>query len=136
VKKQIAAAVLFGLMVGLLPAGIGVAAESPHTKCDPSGDTCISVKRIEGVRRLRIGMLFRYVRRHDVCVMKVEPRRGQQTCHTYRARRLFSGLFGSSVAWREHYPFEGRGVYRASWWSDGNPWGALKFRVRAPRSSG
>ena len=74
-------------------------------------------------------MLFRYVPRHDVCVRKIEPWRGDRTCHTYRVRRLPGGGFGSSVAWRENYPFEGRGVYRASWWSDGQSWGALKFRV-------
>jgi hypothetical protein len=129
VKKMVVAALFMGLVAGLPSAG-AIAGEFPHTNCDPSGDSCISVRKIDGVRRLRIGMLFRYVRRHDVCVRKVEPQRGDQTCHTYRARRLHGGLFGSSVDWRENYPFEGRGVYRASWWADGNPWGALKFRVR------
>jgi hypothetical protein len=128
VKRLIIATLLVGLVAGLFSA-TAAAEEFPHTRCDPSGDSCISVRKIDGVRRLRIGMLFRYVPRHEVCVRKVEPRRGERTCHTYRARRLPSGLFGSSVDWRAHYPFEGRGVYRASWWADGHPWGALKFRV-------
>jgi hypothetical protein len=122
--------VVVALLVGLLPTGWSATArEFPDTRCDRSGDGCISVKRIDGVRKLRIVMLFRYVPRHEVCVRKVEPQRGDRTCHTYRARRLFGGGFGSSVAWREHYPFEGRGIYRASWWSDGQSWGALQFRV-------
>ena len=126
-RKMLVAALLVGLVsTGLMPAAAG---GFPHTRCDPSGDACISVKRIDGVRRLRILMLFRYVPRHDVCVRKIEPRRGDRTCHTYRVRRLPGGVFGSSVAWRDNYPFEGRGVYRASWWSDGQSWGALKFRV-------
>lgn len=129
-RKLVAAAALVGLVAGLLSSGVALGEEFPNTRCDPSGDSCISVKRINGVRRLRIGMLFRYVPRHDVCVRKVEPRRGDRTCHTFRARRLPSGLFGSSVVWRDHYPFEGRGVYRVSWFSGGQPWGALKFRVR------
>jgi len=129
VTKVVVAVLLAGMVAGLLSTP-AVAGEFPHTRCDPSGDSCISVRKIDGVRRLRVGMLFRYVRRHEVCIRKVEPQRGDQTCHTFRARRLHGGIFGSSVDWRENYPFEGRGVYRASWWSDGNPWGALKFRVR------
>lgn len=111
----------------VLPVGVAGANHFPHTRCDPSGDSCVSVKKINGVRMLRLGLLFRYFPRHDVCVKGPD---GGRTCHTYRTRKLPSGLWGSSIDWREHFPFQGRGTYRVVWRAQGHAVGFLKFHVR------
>jgi hypothetical protein len=125
-KKALVVATVFVISTTVLPAGSAGATHFPHTRCDISGDSCVSVRRINGVRRLRLLLLFRYFPKHEVCVKGPE---GDRTCHTYRTRRLFGGGWGSTIAWREHYPFEGRGVYRVVWRSHGQPVGSLKFHV-------
>jgi hypothetical protein len=110
----------------VLPARTAGASHFPHTKCASSGDYCVSVKKIDGVRKSRVGML-RYFRRHEVCV---KGPTGERTCHTYRTRRLFNGAWGSSIDWREHYPFEGHGVYRVAWRSRDRTFATLRFHTR------
>jgi hypothetical protein len=97
----------------------------PHTWCSPSGDYCVSVKKVDGVRRLRLGMLAEYYREHEVCVRGPEDVR---TCHAYRTRR-FGELWGSSVDWRKHYPFQGPGIYRVEWRTEFGRLTSLKFQT-------
>lgn len=111
----------------VLPVGVAGANHLPHTRCDPSGDTCVSVKKIDGVRRLRLGMLFKYFPKHQVCVKGPDDER---TCVGFRTRRLNNGLWGSSVDWRAHYPFGGRGIYRVVWRTQGRFFTSLRFHVR------
>ena len=123
-KKLIVIAVVVVLSATVFPAGFAAATHFPHTRCSSSGDYCVSVKRVEGVRRLRLKMLFRYFPRHEVCVKGPEDIR---TCHTYRTRKMSDGLWGSTIDWREHYPFQGRGVYRVAWQTESGPLSRLKF---------
>jgi hypothetical protein len=123
--KVIAGVLALVLVASTFPAGVAGASEFPHTKCDPSGDSCVSVRKIKGVRMLRLVMLFRYVKKHQVCV---KGPHGKRTCHTYRTRK-FNGWWGSSINWRKSFPFEGPGVYRVTWHAPSS-WGSLKFRVR------
>jgi hypothetical protein len=125
-KRPTALAIALIVGAAVLAPGSAGATHFPHTRCDPSGDTCVSVKKINGVRLLRLGMLFKYFKKHEVCVKGPgEPR----TCNNYRSRRLSSGLWGSSVDWREHYPFLGPGLYRVAWRAQGHAVGWLKFHV-------
>jgi hypothetical protein len=125
-KKALVVAAVLVMSATLIPAGSAGATHFPHTKCDISDDSCVSVKRINGVRRLRLLLLFRYFPKHEVCVKAPE---GERTCHTYRTRRLYGGGWGSTIAWRKHYPFEGRGIYRVVWRTQGTPVGTLRFHV-------
>jgi hypothetical protein len=125
-RKLTIVALAIAVSATVLPAGSAGASHFPHTRCDPSGDSCVSVKKIDGVRILRLGLLFRYFPRHDVCVKGPADER---TCHTYRTRRLHGGTWGSSIDWRANYPFEGDGIYKVSWRVDGSSIGALKFHV-------
>jgi hypothetical protein len=124
VKRLIAIAVVLGAT--LIPAGSAGATHFPHTKCSSSGDYCVSVKRINGVRRLRLGMLARYVVKHQVCVNG--PGAAPRTCRTYRTRKI-GGLWGSSIDWRKRFPFLGKGVYRVVWRTDFGPLASLRFHV-------
>ncbi|HWC71344.1 MAG TPA: hypothetical protein VG993_09310 [Actinomycetota bacterium] len=114
-----------------LLTGSASASHFPHTKCSPSGDYCVSVKKIDGVRRLRLAMLFKYFPKHEVCVRKKGA--DQRTCHTYRTRRI-GGLWGSSIDWRQQFPFEGRGVYRVSWRAQSRWLTSLTFHTGSPES--
>ena len=125
-KRTTVLVLAIAVTVTMLPAGSAGASHYPHTKCSSSGDYCVSVKKIDGVRRLRLAMLFKYFRRHEVCVKGPED---VKTCHTYRTRRLASGLWGSSIDWRANYPFQGDGRYRVSWRTRSGPLTALKFHV-------
>lgn len=129
-RKLTVIAIAVVLASTLLPVGVAGANHSPHTRCDPSGDSCISVKKINGVRRLRLGMLFRYFPKHMVCVKGPS---GERTCHSYRTRKI-RGLWGSSIDWRKNYPFDGRGIYRVAWRNEFGPHGSLKFHVRGGTS--
>jgi len=115
------------VVLTVVPAGSATATHFPHTKCSPSGDYCVSVKKINGVRRLRLGMLFKYFPKHEICVKKRGAASG--TCHTYRTRKGSSGLWSSSIDWRKNYPFQGRGVYRVVWRTDSGPLTSLRFHV-------
>ena len=125
-KKLIVFALAIVVSATLLPAATAGASHFPDTKCSSSGDYCVSVKKVNGVRRLRLGMLFEYFPQHDVCV---KGPGGERTCHTYRTRKI-GGLWGSSIDWRENYPFQGRGTYRVAWRSESGPLAALRFHVR------
>ena len=67
-KKLIVFALAIVVSATLLPTATAGASHFPDTKCSSSGDYCVSVKKINGVRRLRLGMLFEYFPKHDVCV--------------------------------------------------------------------
>jgi hypothetical protein len=132
VRRTAAVIVAFVFAAAILPTGVAGATHHPHTKCSPSGDYCVSVKKIDGVRMLRLGMLFKYFPKHEVCVKQKGA--DERTCITYRTRKLSSGLWGSSVDWREHYPFEGRGVYRVAWRAQSRWLTSLTFHTGSPES--
>lgn len=124
-KKGTIVALALLVTATLFPINSAVADHFQDTKCASSGDSCISVRKVDGIRRLRLGMLSRYFPRHEVCVKGPNDDR---TCNTYRTRKL-GGAWGSSVDWRENYPFEGRGIYVVKWRSSFGPIGFLKFHV-------
>lgn len=104
-------ALLATLAVVAGPAGPAAADHLPLDACSPSGDVCKSVRRVDGVRRLRIMLAADYFERFRLCVTGPS---GSPTCHTYRIRDL-GATFGSSIAWRANFPFEGRGDYKVVW---------------------
>jgi len=103
------------------------ASRLPLDACSPSGDVCKSVRRVDGVRRLRIMLAADYFERFRLCVTGPDA---SPTCHTYRIRDL-GATFGSSIAWRANFPFEGRGDYKVVWKFIGGGWigRALGFHV-------
>jgi hypothetical protein len=69
------------------------------------------VRKVDGVCRLRIGLAAKFFERHRLCVTGPED---EPTCHTYRIRDL-GATFGSTIAWRKNFPFEGEGAYTVVW---------------------
>lgn len=118
---------LIVLTVVAAPTGAASAGHLPLDTCSPSGDVCKSVRRVDGVRRLRIMLAADYFERFRLCVTGPED---SPTCHTYRIRDL-GATFGSSIAWRANFPFEGPGDYKVVWKFIGGGWigRALGFHV-------
>lgn len=96
------------MMLSAAPASAG---HHPSEACSPSGDVCKSVKKVDGVRRLRIALAAEYFERYRLCVTGPDD---MASCHTYRIRDL-GATFGSSIAWRANFPFEGPGAYTVAW---------------------
>jgi hypothetical protein len=109
--RRIVTAVTLVLVIGALSAGPAAADHLPLEACSPSGDVCKSVRKVDGVRRLRIGLAAKFFARYRLCV--TGPDRAT-TCHRYRIRERGSS-FGSSIAFRAHFPFAGPGAYRVVW---------------------
>ncbi|MGZ8580901.1 MAG: hypothetical protein ACXWW9_06420 [Actinomycetota bacterium] len=103
------------LMTASLTLALTVAPASaqhlPSEACSPSGDVCRSVRKVDGVRRLRIFLAAEYFERYRLCVTGPDD---TASCHTYRIRDL-GATFGSSIAWRANFPFEGPGAYTVVW---------------------
>lgn len=128
-SRRIVRSIVTLLAVLVVAAGSAPASADhlPLDACSPSGDVCKSVRRVDGVRRLRIMLAADYFERFRLCVTGPDA---SPTCHTYRIRDL-GATFGSSIAWRANFPFEGRGDYKVVWKFIGGGWigRALGFHV-------
>lgn len=102
----------------------------PSAFCSESGDVRQSVRKVDGVRRLRIALAERYFERFYLCVRDPD---GGEVCESHRIRERSDGTFGRSVAWRNHIWFQRTaGPYIVRWLlPDGASIGAkLGFHVR------
>jgi hypothetical protein len=118
------------LMATLLLLALPRAAEAhhlPNSYCSSTGDICQSVRRVNGIRMLRISLAAKYFNRYTLCVKAPD---GTRACH--RSYIHDQGVtFGSSVRWHRHFPNKGPGAYVVTWWSGGHQVGArLGFHVR------
>lgn len=100
----------------------------PNEWCGSSGDICQSVRKVDGVRKLRIDLAARYFGVFHLCVL--DPS-GYEWCAPYRIRERPDGTFGKSVAWFKHWDEREPGAYRVVWKVDGRRVGArLGFHIR------
>ena len=118
------------LMATLLLLALPRAAEAhhlPNSYCSSTGDICQSVRRVNGIRMLRISLAAKYFNRYTLCVKAPD---GTRACH--RSYIHDQGVtFGSSVRWHRHFPNKGPGAYVVTWSSGGHRVGArLGFHVR------
>jgi hypothetical protein len=109
----------------LAPAPVA-ANHLPQSGCSPSGDVCKSVKKVDGVRKLKITLQAEYFTRYKLCV---EAPDGSTTCKRFRIRES-GDAYGSTVRWRKHFPHEGEGAYTVTWRAGGSRLGRrLGFHV-------
>jgi hypothetical protein len=117
--SAIAAAVL----LSPLPAQ---ADHRPQEYCSESGDVCQSVRRVDGVRKLKIVLAEKYFSRYRLCVKAPD---GSRTCKGFRIQEQ-GEQYGDSVRWRKHFPDAGAGAYSVTWKSGGARVGArLGFHI-------
>lgn len=85
----------------------------PKTYCSDTGDLCQSVRKVDGVRKLRIVLAGNYFHRFQLCVRDPE---GSGVCEYYRIRERRDGSYGRSVAWRDHIWHQRTpGAYTVTW---------------------
>ncbi len=106
------------------PAGAG---HRPNQHCSESGDVCVSAKRVDGVRRLRIGMAAKYFAHYNLCVRG--PEGGRKDCKAFEISKRDDGTYGDSVRWGRHFENEGQGAYTVTWEADGYQSPQLGFHV-------
>ena len=124
-RSLVVTAVAASLIAVSPPAG---AHHRPNVHCSESGDICQSVRKIDGVRKLRIVLAARYFSTYHLCVRDAD---GYRICAPFRIRGRADGLYGSSVRWRRHFPPGGPGPYTASWWVGDDRIGrSLGFHIR------
>lgn len=117
--------------VGTLLLGAVAPAEAKHRPqnycSESSDDLCLSTRRVDGVRRLRITLSIKYFRMFKLCVNP--PADAPPACERFRIRKLKDG-FGRSVRWRKHFPDFGTGAYTVTWRRAGGRMGRrLGFHV-------
>lgn len=123
IRKLALGVVAAAVVLGPLPAGAG---HLPQSHCSASGDVCKSVKKVDGVRKLKITLQSDYFDRYKLCVKAPDD---STTCKRFRIRESGSA-FGSTVRWRKHFPHEGEGAYTVTWRTGGGRIGRrLGFHV-------
>ncbi len=114
--RSIATAICVGLLLTSAPAA---AHHMPKQYCSESGDVCISAKKEDGERILRISLAAKYFDEYKLCVT---PPEAEKTCEKFNIEK--SGkVFGDAVNWVEEFPDGGPGDYKVVWKQGGNKLG-------------
>lgn len=123
IRKILLGVTAVAIALPILPAG---ASHRPQSKCSASGDVCQSVRKVDGVRKLKITLQSDYFERYRLCVKNPD---GATTCKGFRISE--SGeQFGDTVRWRKHFPHGGEGAYNVTWKVDGGRVGSrLGFHI-------
>ena len=79
--------------------------------CSESGDVCLSARKSDGARTLRIGLAAKYFNRYELCVTAPG---GPEECHTFRIEDT-GASYGDSVRWRSEFTSHGKGKYTVKW---------------------
>lgn len=98
------------IVVLALPLEAG-AHHKPKTYCSETGDLCQSVRKVDGVRSLRIALFAEYFEEFTICVRGPDD---TATCKDFTIRDRGT-TFGRSVRWSQHFPNEGPGAYVVTW---------------------
>ena len=111
-----------------LAAQAGSSGRELDSYCSPSGDYCTSISRSAKGELVFSLRTFAFTDKYKLCVeapVKNEPRE----CGYWFPRDRGNGVYGSNVAFKQHFFYKGPGTYRVSWWyGDGNRLGkALTF---------
>jgi hypothetical protein len=98
------------LAIGVAFAALALAAPvaARNSYCSPTGDYCTSAARRNGAVYLRLGT-FSFRGRVRICV-----RHQTRVCHSYPLRPSAAGLYEVRIRWYGHYPNEGAGTYRVT----------------------
>ena len=120
---------LVGAAIALLmSAAPAVANHRPNSACSESGDVCISAKKDNGVRKLKITLGAKYFNRYKLCVTTPDDER---TCKRFKIGKT-GGVYGDSVRWDTHFPDGGSGAYDAVWRQGGNKLGGETLGFHQP----
>jgi hypothetical protein len=122
-KKAMICLMLAALPLTALPAA---AHHEPNDGCSESGDVCLSATKVDGVRKLRIGLAAKYFSKYKLCV---EAPDGSKVCKVFEIEDSGAG-YGDSVRWARQFPPKGPGAYTVRWRQRGSLLGTRGFHVR------
>jgi hypothetical protein len=109
---------ILATMVVLL--AVPVTAEASHDKpttyLSPTGDLFQSVKKVDGVRRLRISLAEKFFEEFKLCVRAPDDTR---VCKVFEIQD-HGATPGRSVRWNRQFPNKGLGAYVVIWRTGGH----------------
>ncbi len=117
------------VMVASLLIAVPVSAHHvAPSSCTPSGDQCVSARKVDGIRKLRIGLAGPYYQRYRLCVRAPG---GTRSCKRFSIEK--DGYFyGDSVRWARQFPRKGPGRYTVTWRHSGGVLaGRAGFHIRS-----
>lgn len=111
-RDLITVTVCASLLLAVLPPP-AQADHKPTSYCSETGDICQSVRKVDGVRKLKIVMTAKYFGRFYLCVLpsKLEL----QECRKFRVKAWDDGLYGRSVPWPRKWDLSDKGAYTVKW---------------------
>jgi hypothetical protein len=118
--SKVFVSLLVALFAGLLPVP-AQASHKPNGACSESGDVCVSAKRRNGERKLRIGLAAKYFDSYKLCVVAPDDSR---ECIKRNIKDM-GQTYGDSVNWSTHFTDAGAGAYKAIWRQGGNRLGKV-----------
>ena len=105
-----------GVAVLMTAASPATANHRPNSHCSESGDFCQSVKKVDGVRKLRLVLAARYFGRYELCVKAPDD---TEKCGEFRIHEQ-GAVYVGSVRWLKHFPHKGPGAYTVTWFVKGD----------------
>ncbi len=102
----------------------GARASARH--CSASGDVCFGAFGGGTATHLRMTLAAHLLTRYTLCVRAPG---GRRDCRRFRVVAAARGTFASSVRWASHFPYRGRGHYRATWSFGSGPAATIAFPV-------
>lgn len=106
---------IVALSATMLLAFVTVPAQAHHkptSHCSETGDICQSVRKVEGVRKLRLVMTDKYFGRFHLCISQSNQ---VSECWKFRVKALDDGLFGRNVRWPGKWGSAVKGAYIVKW---------------------
>ena len=101
-------------------AVVPATASARSTYCSKSGDVCYGVVKNSSPIRLQITTAAKYFSRYRLCITGPD---GGRNCHRFRVKKGANGTYHSTISWPKHYPYRGKGRYKARWYASGNALG-------------
>ena len=114
---------LFLAAAATVAALIPASASARSRYCSGSGDLCYAA--IGSPVKLRISLAAHYFTRYRLCITGPDRK---TDCRRFRVHRTEAGLYQSTVSWPKHFPYRGKGDYKARWYAHGSKLGpAITF---------
>jgi hypothetical protein len=100
----------------------------PNSGCSESGDVCLTTNKVDGIRKLRIGLAAQYFSQYKLCVEAPDE---SKVCKVFEIEDTGAG-YGDSVRWARQFPRKGPGAYTVRWRQGGSLLGTRGFHVKPP----
>jgi hypothetical protein len=115
-KRTLTLLAVAGSAAAILPA----TASARSNYCSTSGDVCYGIVKNSSPIQLQIVTQAKYFSTYRLCIKGPD---GKTDCRRFKIKKAARGTYQSTVTWPKHYPYRGRGKYKATWFASGNKLG-------------